>query len=39
MAYKTPKQWFKEYAEKHGLHAAVKWRDSGKAIPRGKAAP
>lgn len=31
--------WFKEYAEKHGFHAAVKWRDSGKAIPRGKAAP
>lgn len=26
--------WFKKYAEKHGFHAAVKWRDSGKAIPR-----
>jgi enoyl-CoA hydratase len=25
--------WFKEYAEKHGFHAAVQWRDSGKAIP------
>jgi len=25
--------WFKEYAQKHGFHAAVKWRDSGKAIP------
>ncbi len=25
--------WFKEYAEKHGFHAAVRWRDSGKAIP------
>jgi len=25
--------WFKKYAEKHGFHAAVKWRDSGKAIP------
>jgi enoyl-CoA hydratase len=25
--------WFKQYAEKHGFHAAVKWRDSGKAIP------
>ncbi len=25
--------WFKEYAEKHGFHEAVKWRDSGKAIP------
>jgi enoyl-CoA hydratase len=31
--------WFKEYAQKHGFHAAVKWRDSGKAIPRGKAIP
>jgi enoyl-CoA hydratase len=28
--------WFKEYAEKHGFHAAVRWRDSGKAIPSGK---
>jgi enoyl-CoA hydratase len=25
--------WFKQYAEKHGFHAAVKWRDSGKPIP------
>ena len=25
--------WFKNYAEKHGFHATVKWRDSGKAIP------
>ena len=25
--------WFKNYAEKHGFHAAVRWRDSGKAIP------
>jgi enoyl-CoA hydratase len=25
--------WFKNYAEKHGFRAAVKWRDSGKAIP------
>jgi enoyl-CoA hydratase len=25
--------WFKKYAEKHGFHEAVKWRDSGKAIP------
>ena len=25
--------WFKKYAEKHGFHAAVKWRDSGKEIP------
>lgn len=31
--------WFKEYAGKHGFQAAVKWRDSGKAIPRGKAVP
>jgi len=25
--------WFKKYAEKNGFRAAVKWRDSGKAIP------
>ena len=25
--------WFKRYAEERGFHAAVKWRDSGKAIP------
>jgi enoyl-CoA hydratase len=25
--------WFKKYAEKYGFYAAVKWRDSGKAIP------
>jgi enoyl-CoA hydratase len=31
--------WFKNYAEKHGFHAAVKWRDGGKAIPRAKAVP
>jgi enoyl-CoA hydratase len=24
--------WFKNYAVQHGFHAAVKWRDSGKAI-------
>ena len=28
--------WFKGYAEKQGFHKAVRWRDSGKAIPRGK---
>jgi enoyl-CoA hydratase len=28
--------WFKGYAEKEGFHKAVQWRDSGKAIPRGK---
>jgi len=28
--------WFKDYAEKHGFHKAVQWRDSGKPIPRGK---
>ena len=28
--------WFKRYAEEQGFHAAVKWRDSGKPIPRGK---
>ena len=25
--------WFKQYAEQHGFHAAVQWRDSGKPIP------
>ncbi len=28
--------WFKRYAEEQGFHEAVKWRDSGKPIPRGK---
>ena len=27
--------WFKRYAETHGFHEAVKWRDGGKAIPEG----
>jgi enoyl-CoA hydratase len=27
--------WFKDYAETHGFHAAVDWRDSGRAIPEG----
>ena len=30
--------WFKRYAEAHGFHAAVKWRDGGKPIPEGAAA-
>ena len=30
--------WFKEYAEAHGFHAAVAWRDSGRPIPEGTAA-
>jgi enoyl-CoA hydratase len=30
--------WFKQYAEAHGFHAAVEWRDGGKAIPEGDAA-
>jgi enoyl-CoA hydratase len=25
--------WFKNYAEEHGFHKAVEWRDSGKPIP------
>jgi enoyl-CoA hydratase len=25
--------WFKQYAEQHGFHEAVQWRDSGKPIP------
>ena len=28
--------WFKRYAEEHGFHEAVKWRDSGKPIPQGR---
>jgi enoyl-CoA hydratase len=27
--------WFKRYAEEHGFHAAVEWRDSGRPIPEG----
>jgi enoyl-CoA hydratase len=27
--------WFKDYAERHGFHEAVKWRDSGRPIPEG----
>lgn len=27
--------WFKDYAERHGFHEAVKWRDGGKPIPEG----
>ena len=27
--------WFKKYAEEHGFHAAVEWRDSGRPIPEG----
>jgi enoyl-CoA hydratase len=29
--------WFKQYAEAHGFHAAVEWRDGGKPIPEGGA--
>jgi enoyl-CoA hydratase len=25
--------WFKRYAERHGFHAAVEWRDSGRPLP------
>lgn len=28
--------WFKQYAEQHGFHQAVAWRDSGKPIPEGR---
>jgi enoyl-CoA hydratase len=28
--------WFKRYAEEHGFHAAVEWRDSGRPIPTGR---
>jgi enoyl-CoA hydratase len=27
--------WFKRYAEEHGFHDAVEWRDSGRPIPEG----
>ncbi|MGH7897281.1 MAG: crotonase/enoyl-CoA hydratase family protein, partial [Candidatus Binatia bacterium] len=27
--------WFKRQAERHGFHAAVEWRDSGRPIPEG----
>jgi len=26
--------WFKRYAETHGFHDAIKWRDSGRPIPQ-----
>jgi len=26
-------RWFKRYAEVHGFHAAVQWRDSGAPLP------
>jgi enoyl-CoA hydratase len=33
----TPEgMWFKRYAETHGFHAAVEWRDGGKPIPEGR---
>jgi enoyl-CoA hydratase len=28
-------RWFKDFAEQHGFHAAVEWRDSGRWIPEG----
>ena len=28
--------WFKEYAETHGFHKAVEWRDGGRPIPSSK---
>jgi enoyl-CoA hydratase len=28
-------RWFQEFAETHGFHAAVRWRDSGRWIPNG----
>jgi enoyl-CoA hydratase len=28
-------RWFQEFAETHGFHAAVRWRDSGRWIPDG----
>lgn len=31
--------WFKQYAEKHGFHEAVRWRDSGRPIPGARRKP
>ena len=31
--------WFKQYAERHGFHEAVRWRDSGKPIPSARRKP
>ena len=31
--------WFKRYAEAHGFHEAVRWRDGGRPIPEGGRAP
>lgn len=28
-------RWFQKFAERHGFHAAVAWRDSGRPIPDG----
>jgi enoyl-CoA hydratase len=28
-------RWFQRYAQEHGFHAAVEWRDSGRWIPEG----
>jgi enoyl-CoA hydratase len=28
-------RWFREFAEEHGFHKAVQWRDSGRWIPDG----
>ena len=30
-----PAEPAKEFAERHGFHAAVEWRDSGRPIPNG----
>jgi enoyl-CoA hydratase len=27
--------WFRRYAQQHGFHEAVRWRDSGRPIPEG----
>jgi len=31
--------WFKQYAERHGFHEAVRWRDSGRPIPGARRKP
>lgn len=29
--------WFKKYAETHGFHEAIRWRDDGRPLPDGRA--
>lgn len=33
--HSTEGRWFKDFAERDGIHAAVAYRDSGQVIPDG----